>query len=65
MAGAYHETRRRLCWEKNTEICSWKKKERPTKKMLGRLHKGGPVKSGDERKRRVGQEQVEMQDPHW
>ena len=64
MAGACCETGRGLCWKKNAKVCSWEKEERQTEKMLGRLHQGRSEENGNERGRRVGQEQVAMQDPH-
>ena len=63
MAGACCETGRGLCWKKNAEVCSWKE-ERQNEEMLGRLHQRRSEESGNERERRVGQEQVAKLDPH-
>ena len=64
MAGACCETGRGLAMlEEECKTCSWEKEERQTE-MLGRLHQGRSEESGNERERRVGQEQVATQDPH-
>ena len=44
---------RKFSWEEERQI-----------EMLGRLHQGRSEESGNERERRVGQEQVATQDSH-